>query len=343
MLLLLVATTHSLLAARAPPAIKTLSPRSKALTVSVEYTGNLDDLALAQLSSSLRKVDAATLWTPSVASVAALYKEQNTAKGDFPGPCPVIFNGDSASVPEAITAGASAVVLSTVDLQTWTCFGASLLTMTSCASSMLASVRLRALCSMAPGRWSWVSCVRRFPQTPWWLPRLRRCKPRMARSAAGVRSPLRSTATSDLFSLVGRASATTKTCSTAVLQSRSYDRRCRLSFGSMVSRARRMATLAQAVAQRAMLRRRPPGSGSGEPTPVPFPPLVQRWPFKRCPPEACSRCVRLKNVSYLSLRKSQESQCTRDWHIVIGDFSRCGGVRSCVRLVVFVRRESGRR
>ena len=60
MLLLLVATTHSLLATRAPPAIKTLSPRSKALTVSVEYTGNLDDLALAQLSSSLRKVDAAT-------------------------------------------------------------------------------------------------------------------------------------------------------------------------------------------------------------------------------------------------------------------------------------------
>ena len=113
-LLLLATPTHSLLANLA---IKTLSPKSKALTVSVEYTGNLDDLALAQLSSSLRKVDAATLWTPSVASVAALYKEQDTAKGDFPGPCPVIFNGDSASVPEAIAAGASAVVLSTVDLQ----------------------------------------------------------------------------------------------------------------------------------------------------------------------------------------------------------------------------------
>ena len=100
-LLLLATPTHSLLANLA---IKTLSPKSKALTVSVEYTGNLDDLALAQLSSSLRKVDAATLWTPSVASVAALYKEQDTAKGDFPGPCPVIFNGDSASVPEAIAA-----------------------------------------------------------------------------------------------------------------------------------------------------------------------------------------------------------------------------------------------
>ena len=96
-----------------PSVCKTLKKRGPGLTVSVEYepanVQTKSDIAL--LSMQLRKSKVATIWTPSVDAVANFIDEQQTAKGDFPGPCPVIFNGASDDAEAAVAAGAAAVVL----------------------------------------------------------------------------------------------------------------------------------------------------------------------------------------------------------------------------------------
>ena len=43
--------------------------------------------------------------------VKNIRKEQSSAKGDFPGPCPIVFAGASNSAADAIAAGAAGVVL----------------------------------------------------------------------------------------------------------------------------------------------------------------------------------------------------------------------------------------
>jgi hypothetical protein len=91
-----------------------------ALTVSLEYermeTSTYTENDLVVLSMQLRKIKAASLWTPSLSDVAILTKEQNTAKGDFPGPCPVVYYPPLSKAKEedlqaAAGAGATAVVL----------------------------------------------------------------------------------------------------------------------------------------------------------------------------------------------------------------------------------------
>ena len=94
---------------------KALQKTTGALTVSVEFAKPTDkvlsDLELALLSMQLRKTNAASLWTADVELLSRVAAEQKTAKGNFPGPMPLIFNGDSAHLEAAASAGAGAVVL----------------------------------------------------------------------------------------------------------------------------------------------------------------------------------------------------------------------------------------
>ena len=41
--------------------------------------------------AQLRKMKAASLWTSSLPDLEVISKEQKAAKGNFPGPCPVVY------------------------------------------------------------------------------------------------------------------------------------------------------------------------------------------------------------------------------------------------------------
>jgi hypothetical protein len=108
------------MAAKRSAISKVFKKPSGALTISLEYermeTSTYTENDLIVLSMQLRKIKAASLWTPSLADLAILSKEQRTAKGNFPGPCPVIYypplsTAEEDEVREAAGAGASAVVL----------------------------------------------------------------------------------------------------------------------------------------------------------------------------------------------------------------------------------------
>ena len=88
--------------------MQALRKASGALSVSVECRDALD---VPVLSAALRKSGAQALWASNLDVLSQLAEEQSEAEFDFPGPCPVIFNGDSAQAEAAVAAGASAVVL----------------------------------------------------------------------------------------------------------------------------------------------------------------------------------------------------------------------------------------
>ena len=91
-----------------------LKKPSKTLTVCLEYDGSSDASSsdLATLSMQLRKVKAGAIFTSDVAALKEFATEQESARGDFPGPCPVVYCGDVEGIADAVSAGASAVVLS---------------------------------------------------------------------------------------------------------------------------------------------------------------------------------------------------------------------------------------
>ena len=97
---LIIATAHGLLRSAL------VSP-GKAVSVSIEYTG-ANVASIDDLSMELRKAKAATIWCDDVATVRCFAAEQATAKGDFPGPLPVVYTG--ADRQTAMDAGAAAVV-----------------------------------------------------------------------------------------------------------------------------------------------------------------------------------------------------------------------------------------
>ena len=69
---------------------------------------------LATLSMQLRKLKASALATSDVGVARELVDEQSTAKGNFPGPAPVVYVGRD-DVESAVAAGVQAVVLSPQD------------------------------------------------------------------------------------------------------------------------------------------------------------------------------------------------------------------------------------
>lgn len=96
--------------------IKSTLKRPRGASIGVEYApsssedGNnnkLSDGDLSILSMQLRKSKCAAIWTSDSTSVAKIVNEQETSRGDFPGPVPVIYCGPV----ETTSSDATAVVL----------------------------------------------------------------------------------------------------------------------------------------------------------------------------------------------------------------------------------------
>lgn len=89
-----------------------LKKASKTMAVVLEYDGSgVKDRSygdLENLSMQLRKVKASAVVTSELEAAVAFAKEQETAQGNFPGPCPVLYSGDD--VEGAKEAGVSAVI-----------------------------------------------------------------------------------------------------------------------------------------------------------------------------------------------------------------------------------------
>jgi len=103
----------------AGPVRTALKKAGPSVTVSVEFVPGAatNPSELGMLSMKLRRdCNVAAVWTPDLASVALIVKEQSTARGDYPGPCPVIFSGDATLAASAVAAGAAAVVLGPAQL-----------------------------------------------------------------------------------------------------------------------------------------------------------------------------------------------------------------------------------
>ena len=92
-----------------------LQKSSKMLTVGVEYASEaLSPNGMAILSMQLRQNKASAIWTANVQAIQEFAKEQQSARGNFPGPMPIIYTG--IEVEAAIAAGATAVTLSVGEL-----------------------------------------------------------------------------------------------------------------------------------------------------------------------------------------------------------------------------------
>eukprot|EP00960_Hanusia_phi_P004387 128502-Hanusia_phi.AAC.1 len=97
-------------------AAKALKKASGALTVSVTVDGQVGEQKQSEvetLSSLLRRSKVATLFVPRDL-VKVFADEQRTAKGNFPGPCPLVLRevvSDTQQIEHAASHGASAVVV----------------------------------------------------------------------------------------------------------------------------------------------------------------------------------------------------------------------------------------
>jgi len=93
-----------------------LKKPSKALTVGVEYVGKtLSANEISILSMQLRRCKVSAIWCQSVDAVKEFSLEQQSAKGTFPGPCLVVYHGPPEEAASALSAGASAVVMTTAN------------------------------------------------------------------------------------------------------------------------------------------------------------------------------------------------------------------------------------
>jgi len=105
-------SSFPLQALSSPNLVSILKKPSKVLTVNVEVGDSIpkDDLEL--LSMQLRNSKVTSLWTQSKSPIASLVKEQETARGNFPGPCPVVYFGEiSSNIDEVLDAGVRTIVV----------------------------------------------------------------------------------------------------------------------------------------------------------------------------------------------------------------------------------------
>lgn len=97
------------------PVSKALQKPTGATTVSVEFkkgkSSKMSELESNTLSMQLRKFKTSAVWTADLDMLSLFSAEQKAAKGNFPGPVPLIFNGDSADLESAASAGAGGIVL----------------------------------------------------------------------------------------------------------------------------------------------------------------------------------------------------------------------------------------
>jgi len=104
------------------PILKSMLQKpSKVLTVGLEYISNKQPSPsssslseeISTLSMQLRKLKVSAIWCDEVESLQDIVKEQETARGNFPGPCPVIYHGplDYSAVATGKEYGAAAAVV----------------------------------------------------------------------------------------------------------------------------------------------------------------------------------------------------------------------------------------
>jgi hypothetical protein len=115
-------------ASAATPNLKTaLKKPSKTLTVGVEYLRGSENCVSANelsiLSMQLRKAKVSAIWCSNFVDAASFAKEQESAKGNFPGPCPVIYDGQQSftleeDVQAAIEAGVTAMAVGVDSIDT---------------------------------------------------------------------------------------------------------------------------------------------------------------------------------------------------------------------------------
>jgi len=94
-----------------------LKKPSKVLTVGVgcDFGSALDASEISILSMQLRKSKVSAIWCSNLEAIKEFTSEQETAKGSFPGPLPIIYSGSVDGSSTALQNGASAVVLSASD------------------------------------------------------------------------------------------------------------------------------------------------------------------------------------------------------------------------------------
>ena len=94
-----------------------LKKPSKTLAAVLEVDlSNSDDGDVAVRSMQLRKTNVSALYTRDFALASKLVKEQSSAKGNFPGPCPIIYEGKE-NLNDAFDAGVSAIVTSDLSIK----------------------------------------------------------------------------------------------------------------------------------------------------------------------------------------------------------------------------------
>ena len=71
---------------------RALRKASKSLAVGVEVVGCSVEHAKA-LSPQLRDANVAAIWTADLEATSAFTADQAPAKGEYPGPVPVVFSG----------------------------------------------------------------------------------------------------------------------------------------------------------------------------------------------------------------------------------------------------------
>ena len=87
-----------------------LKKPSKVLTVGLEYIGNnLSNTEINTLSMQLRKSKVSFIVCSQSEIVKELVSEQESARGNFPGPVPIIYNGPDTK--SAVANGAQAIIL----------------------------------------------------------------------------------------------------------------------------------------------------------------------------------------------------------------------------------------
>ena len=97
--------------------IKLALKRPRGASISIEYNPSSDssliDGDLSILSMSLRRCKTNAIWTSDVNAIKKIAKEQESSRGDFPGPVPVIYCGKEldSDVFSDDDIGASAVVI----------------------------------------------------------------------------------------------------------------------------------------------------------------------------------------------------------------------------------------
>ena len=121
-------------------AIRNALKKMRGVSVSVEFkpTSSYDstsatdsataapsNMEMEILSQGLRQSKAASIWTSSLGAIEQFAKEQDSAKGNFPGPIPIVFvyygadgdngddgcNADNGNIQAAVEKGATAIVV----------------------------------------------------------------------------------------------------------------------------------------------------------------------------------------------------------------------------------------